>query len=75
MNAIQPEDQGYWLLTKGSTLYWQENDLPFGTRNSASQRKSNVAGKWKSQPLWVCGRKHQDEREYLFLPEFVVITD
>ena len=57
MKAIQPEDQGYWLLTKGSTLYWQENDLPSEQqRNSASQRKKqccsgngnhNLYGLWQ----------------------------
>ena len=45
MKAIQPEDQGYWLLTKGSTLYWQENNLPFGTAKELglTTQKDNVA--------------------------------
>ena len=59
MNAIQPEDQGYWLLTKGSTLYWQENDLPF--RNSKGTRphnaKSNVAREMEITTFMACGRK------------------
>ena len=52
MKAIQPEDQGYWLLTKGSTLYWQENDLPFGTakKQGLTTQKAMLLGKWKSQP-------------------------
>ena len=36
-------------------------------RNSASQRKSNVAREWKSQPLWLVAENEQDEREYLSL--------
>ena len=76
MKAIQPEDQGYWLLTKGSTLYWQENDLPSEQqRNSASQCKSNVAREMESQPLWLMAENEQDEREYSFLTKFVVLTD
>ena len=45
MKAIQPEDQGYWLFTKGSMIYWQENDLPFGTAKGTRPHnaKSNVA--------------------------------
>ena len=46
MKAIQPEDQGYWLLTKGSALYWQENDLPFGT-----------AKEMEITTFMACGRK------------------
>lgn len=69
MNAIQPEDQGYWLLTKGSTLYWQENDLPFGTAKELglTTQKAMLLGKWKSQPLWLVAENDQDEREYLSL--------
>ena len=69
MNAIQPEDQGYWLLTKGSTPYWQENDLPFGTaRNSASQRKKQCCSGNGNHNLYGLWQKNdQDEREYLSL--------
>ena len=69
MKVIQPEDQGYWLFIKGSTLYWQENDLPFwiskGTR--PHNAKSNVAREMESQPLWLVAENDQDEREYLSL--------
>ena len=69
MKAIQPEDQGYWLFTKGSTLYWQENDLPFGTAKELglTTQKAMLLGKWKSQPLWLVAENDQDEREYLSL--------
>ena len=69
MKAIQPEDQGYWLFTKGSTLYWQENDLPFGTAKELglTMQKAMLLGKWKSQPLWLVAENDQDEREYLSL--------
>ena len=65
MKAIQPEDQGYWLLTKGSTLYWQENDLPFGSakEQGLTTQKAMLLGKWKSQPLWLVAENDQDERE------------
>lgn len=36
MKAIQLEEQGYWLHTKGSTIYWQENDLTFGSAKELS---------------------------------------
>ena len=69
MKAIQPEDQGYWLFTKGSTLYWQENDLPFGSAKELglTTQKAMLLGKWKSQPLWLVAENDQDEREYLSL--------
>ena len=57
MNAIQPEDQGYWLLTKGSTLYWQENDLPFGKGTRPHNAKSNVAREMEITTFMACGRK------------------
>ena len=59
MKAIQPEDQGYWLLTKGSTLYWQENDLPFGTAKELglNNAKSNVAREMEITTFMACGRK------------------
>ena len=58
MNAIQPEDQGYWLLTKGSTLYWQENDLPFGTAKELglTTQKAMLLGNGNHN-LMACGRK------------------
>ena len=69
MKAIQSEDQGYWLYTKGSTLYWQENDLPFGSAKELglTTPKAILLGKWKSQPLWLVAENDQDEREYLSL--------
>ena len=70
MKAIQPEDQGYWLFTKGSTLYWQENDLPFGTTKELglTTQKSNVArGSGNHNLFMACGENDQDEREYLSL--------
>ena len=59
MKAIQPEDQGYWLFTKGSMIYWQENDLPFGSAKELglTTQKANVAREMEITTFMACGRK------------------
>ena len=69
MNAIQPEDQGCWLLTKGSTLYWRKMIcLSEQQRNSASQRKKQCcSGNGNHNLYGFVAENDQDEREYLSL--------
>ena len=50
-------------------IYWQENDLPFGSAKElgSQHKRTMLLGKWKSQPLWLVAENDQDEREYLSL--------
>lgn len=66
---------GWWLLTKGSTLYWQENDLPFeqqGTGLTTQKAMLSGNGNHNLYGLW---QKMIKMNEVTFLTEFVVITD
>ncbi|OOF35794.1 NAD(+) diphosphatase [Rodentibacter heidelbergensis] len=77
MHAIQPKDDGYWLLTQGSQLYLIQGKLPYGKASSLGfdHLKGMRIGEWDNEPLWLLEEQHDETKDYvnlrtlLFLPE------
>ncbi|WP_373101213.1 MULTISPECIES: NAD(+) diphosphatase [Pasteurellaceae] len=77
MKPIQPDDSGFWLLTRGSTLHLHGHKLPHGKASEFALQGRNgmVIGALEQQPLWLVEEREDDPQEYvslrdqLYLPE------
>ncbi len=79
MKPIQPDDSGFWLLTRGSTLHLIENALPYGKAAAFGLQglHAMVIGALEQQPLWLVeecateddSRAYFSLRDQLYLPE------
>ncbi|EJS86591.1 NADH pyrophosphatase [Pasteurella multocida subsp. multocida str. Anand1_cattle] len=66
MNAIQPDDAGYWLLTQDSALYLINGELPQGKAADFQLQGYNgmIIGELNGRPLWLVEEIADDQRTY-----------
>ncbi|HED4460061.1 NAD(+) diphosphatase [Pasteurella multocida] len=77
MNAIQPDDAGYWLLTQDSALYLLNGALPQGKASTFQLHGLNgmIIGEINEQPLWLVEEIEQDHREYFSLRSLLALPE
>lgn len=68
MRQLYDQDFGYWLLTKGSTLFLQQGELPYGRAAELTLigRRGMVIGEYRDCPLWLV-EEFDDPRQYFSL--------
>ncbi|SMB84137.1 NAD+ diphosphatase [Pasteurella testudinis DSM 23072] len=76
MQRLQAKDFGYWLLTKGSHLYLQQEKLPYGTAEelALTAKSGMVIGEYQDAPLWLV-EEFDDPREYFSLRDQLVLPE
>lgn len=76
MQALQPHDFGYWLLTKGSSIYLQQGELPQGTAQALAltDKQGMVIGEYRNLPLWLV-EEFDDRRDYFSLRDQLVLPE
>ncbi|KYK75122.1 NADH pyrophosphatase zinc ribbon domain-containing protein, partial [Aggregatibacter actinomycetemcomitans] len=69
MNAIQPEDKGFWLFTRESTIHLIDGNLPFGNAAELGFVRLHTMriGEWLGQPLYLVETQPNDHRAYFSL--------
>ncbi|MDP9499931.1 NAD(+) diphosphatase [Bisgaard Taxon 45] len=77
MNAIQPNDVGYWLLTQDSALHLIHGELPQGKASDFQLQGLNgmIIGEINQQPLWLVEEIVQDQREYFSLRSLLSLPE
>ncbi|PJG82080.1 NAD(+) diphosphatase [Caviibacterium pharyngocola] len=76
MQQIQSEDSGFWLLTKGSSVYLQDGELPCGkaVEFGLAGRDGLVIGALDNRPLWLVN-ECDDERDYVYLRDLLGLPE
>ncbi|MGR6979986.1 NAD(+) diphosphatase [Testudinibacter sp. P27/CKL/0425] len=76
MQQLQPHDFGYWLLTKGSAVYLEQGELPYGTAAELNLTawKAMVIGEYRDAPLWLV-QEFEDTRDYFSLRDQLVLPE
>ncbi len=81
MQTLQQNDFGYWLLTKGSAIYLQQNELPHGTAEELglTSKQGMVIGEYRDFPLWLVeeldNHDSNNQREYFSLRDQLVLPE
>jgi NAD+ diphosphatase len=81
MQTLQQNDFGYWLLTKGSAIYLQQNELPHGTAEELglASKQGMVIGEYRDFPLWLVeeldNHDSNNQREYFSLRDQLVLPE
>ena len=76
MQKININDQGFWLLTKGSNIHLINHQLPQGKAEDFAVQGKNgmIIGYIEDQPLWLV-EELDDERAYFSLREQLYLPE
>ncbi|MGF7453043.1 NAD(+) diphosphatase [Pasteurella bettyae] len=76
MKTIQPSDNGFWMLTQDSTVYFPNDQLLYGNAKDLgfTGLKGMRIGDWEQRPLYLLEEQH-DEYRYTNLRDLLVLPE